>query len=337
MTANVQDVAQKSIPLARSVVRGIDMKYSSAELTQDVEGFKQYRLKPALATLAAKIDSYIYETVSDQIYQAVTLPVTNLDVDDILEAGEILDNMGAAPRDGSRICTLSPKGMRQMVSDTKGLFNPSDSLSRNYKDGIISLPTLGANFISSANVSSHTVGSQDGNYVVTSAPAEGAVELIVKTGTGTVKKGDIYTVADVYEVNPLTKASTGRLKQFVVTADSAGGNVTLATSPAIYAAGQYQNVDALPVADAAVTFLGTLSTVYRQGLLCHPNAFAVGFCDLETPTKGVVDSGRMVEDGVSISVVQWFDGVNRQEYLRFDVLFGVAVPEPRAACRIYIP
>ena len=337
MTADVQDVEQKSVPLPRATVRGIDMRYSSAELTQDVEGFKEYRLKPAMAQLAAKIDAYIYETVVDQVYQAVTLPVTAVDVDDILDAGVILDNMGAGPRDGGRMVCLSPKGMKQVVSDTKGLFNSSDALSKNYKDGIISVPTLGFNFASSANVSSHTVGAQDGAYQITSAPAEGATSMVVKAGSGTIKKGDIFNVAAVYEVNPLTKVSTGRLKQFVVTLDSVGGNVTINTSPAIYSTGAYQNVDSMPAADDAVTFLGTASTVYQQGLAYHPNAFAVGFCDLETPTKGVVDSGRFVEDGVSISAVQWFDGYNRQEYLRFDVLFGAVCNEPRAACRIYIP
>jgi len=50
-----------------------------------------------------------------------------------------------------------------------------------------------------------------------------------------------------------------------------------------------------------------------------------------------VDSGRMVEDGVSISVVQWFDGINHQEYLRFDVLFGAVLSEPRSAVRLYQP
>jgi len=337
MTADVQDVEQKSVPLARTVVRGIDMKYSSAELTQDVEGFKKYRLTPAMATLGAKIDAYIYQVAVQSCYQAVDLPATGLDVDDVLNAGVQLDNMGAAPRDGSRMFVTSPKGMKQIISDTKGLFNNATSLSKNYTDGTISVPTLGFNFASSPNVSSHTCGARNTAYVVTSAPAEGATSLVVTTGASAATVGDIYEVAGVYEVNPLTKVSTGNLKRFVVTTAYTGGAGTMAVSPAVYSTGPYQNVDALPQVDAAITFLGTLSTAYTQSLAFHPNAISAGFCDLETPTKGVVDSGRLVEDGVSISVVQWFDGINRQEYLRFDVLFGAVLSEPRSACRVYIP
>ena len=337
MTADVQDVEQKEIALTRSVIRGIDMKYSSAELTQDVEGFKQYRLKPAIATLAAKIDAYIYETVSDQFYQGVTLPVTNLDVDDVLDAGVLLDNMGAAPRDGSRVLVSTPGGHKDIVSSAKALFNASGPLSKNYTDGVITVPQLGFNFISSPNASTHTTGGYDANYDVASIPTEGSNTLAVDTGSGTIKKGDIFTIDSVYEVNPLTKQSTGRLKQFVNTADSAGGTVNLTIEPAMISTGPYQNIDSLPAVNDDLVFLGTASTAYPQALAFHPNAIACGFCDLETPTKGVVDSGRLVEDGVSISVVQWFDGINRQEYLRFDVLFGVAVPEARSGVRLYTP
>jgi len=337
MTADVQDVEQKSVPLTRSVIRGIDMKYSSAELTQDVEGFKQYRLKPAMATLGAKIDNYIYNVVADAASQTITIPATNLDVDDVLSAGVHLDDMGAAPRDGQRMFCSSPRGMADIVSDTKGLFNNASSLSKNYDDGTISVPTLGFNFNASPNVSTHTTGGYDANYDVKTVPTSGDKVLDVDTGTGTIKKGDIFTIDSVYEVNPLTKESTGNLKEFVVTADSAGGDVNLAIEPAMISEGPYQNINELPAVNDDLVFTGVASTSYKQALAFHPNGIAVGFCDLETPTKGVVDSGRLVEDGVSISVVQWFDGINRQEYLRFDVLFGAAVTEYRSVVRVYQP
>ena len=339
MTANVQDVEQKSVPLARTVVRGIDMKYSSAELTQDVEGFKKYRLTPAMATLGAKIDAYIYEVAAKACYQAVTIPATNLDVADVLAAGVRLDDLGAAPRDGQRMFVSSPQGMADIIGDTKGLFNNAASLSKNYTDGTISVPTLGFNFASSPNVYTHTTGGYNADYVVQAAPVSGATTLAVDTGTGTILVGDIFTINSVFEVNPLTKASTGRLKQFTVTTADAGGagTVTLNVTPAIISEGPYQNVDSLPAISDVVAFMGTRLTQYKQAMAFHPNAISAGFCDLETPTKGVVDSGRMVEDGVSISVVQWFDGINRQEYLRFDVLFGAVLSEPRSAVRLYQP
>jgi hypothetical protein len=67
LNIDVQDVEQKSTALTRSKIFGVDIKYSDAELTQDVDGFMEYRVAPAMATLAAKVDSYVYETISDGI------------------------------------------------------------------------------------------------------------------------------------------------------------------------------------------------------------------------------------------------------------------------------
>jgi len=338
MTADVQGVEQKEIPLTRSVVRGIDMKYSSAELTQDVEGFKKYRLKPAMATLGAKIDAYIYGVVADASSQTITIPATNLDVADVLSSGVQLDDMGAAPRDGQRMFCSSPRGMADIIGDTKGLFNNATALSKNYTDGTISVPTLGFNFNASPNVSTHTTGSYDANYDVAAVPASGATVLSVDTGTGTMLKGDKFTIDTVFEVNPLTKDSTGRLKSFTITeSNTTGGTTTINISPAMISEGQYQNISALPAVNDDLVFMSAASTGYKQALAFHPNAIAVGFCDLETPSKGVVNSGRLVEDGVSISVVEWFDGRTRDSYLRFDVLFGAAVPEYRSVVSIYQP
>jgi len=334
---SVQDMEQKSVPMVRSKVFGVDISYTDAELTQDVDGFLEYRVKPIMATLAAKVDQYVYQTCAQGVANAVTLPVTNLDSDDILNAGVDLDN-ASCPRDGRRTVVLSPKGMKQLVSSSAALFNNAKNISQQYSDGIITIPSLGFNFGMSQNVYTHTTGSFDTAYQVTSAPASGATTLVVKTGTGTAKKGDVFTIAGVYSVNKLTKQSTGDLKKFVVTADYAGGAGSVSFSPPIISSGQYQNVTGLPAANDAVLFLGAASTAYPQGLAFHPDFAAVGFCDLENPAPGSGATGtRMVEDGVSMSVVTGYNILTRQQYMRWDILMGAVVVEPSMACRIYTP
>jgi hypothetical protein len=336
LTANMQDVEQKNVTLTQNVIRGIDIQYSDAELAQDVDGFIEYRAAPAMATLAASVDQYIYNTLADSVANAVTLPVTNIDSDDILNAGVALDN-NSAPRDQKRMVILPPKGMKQLVSSSASLFNNASSISQQYDDGIVKVPALGFNFGMSQNVSTHTTGGYDANYDVKTVPASGATTLDVDTGTGTIKKGDVFTIADVYEVNKLTKESTGELKKFTVTADSAGGDVNLSITPAIISTGAYQNVDALPVVDADLVFIGTASTAYPQALAFHPDAFAVGFCDLDLPTSGIIKGARMVEDGMSIRCIQWYDGENSVQKMRFDLCFGAVAVIPEHACRIYTP
>ncbi|WP_410967375.1 hypothetical protein, partial [Salmonella sp. SAL4436] len=53
----------------------------------------------------------------------------------------------------------------------------------------------------------------------------------------TLKQGDVFAIAGVFAVNPVTKAVEDYLQQFVVTADvvthAAGGNTTLSIAPAI--------------------------------------------------------------------------------------------------------
>ena len=72
----------------------------------------------------------------------------------------------------------------------------------------------------------------DASYVVNTSTGitSGSATIAVTAGTGTIVKGDVFTIAGVFEAHPETKANTGRLQQFVCTADYAGGagNVTVA-------------------------------------------------------------------------------------------------------------
>jgi hypothetical protein len=64
--------------------------------------------------------------------------------------------------------------------------------------------------------------------------------------------GDVFTIAGVFDVNPVTKATLPILKQFVVAigserlASDGAGNLTLTISPQIITSGAQQNVSAVP-------------------------------------------------------------------------------------------
>jgi len=331
---NTQDVTQTNVSLPVATIAGIDIKYSSAELTQDnVDRFNQNKVQPALATLAATVDSGMLSTVVNQVARAVTLPVTSLDRADILRAGVKLDN-GIAPRDGKRTVILPPQGMMDVTNDMSGLFNAAPNVSQQYKDGIVSMPSVGFNFGMTQNLPTHTTGGYNTSYDVAAVPANGATTLDIDTGTGTIAVGDIFTIDSVFEVNELTKASTGVLKQFVCTDGSAGGTDTISISPAIYYSGPLQNVDSAPADADDLVFLGTASTAYPQSLAFHPDAFCAGFADLEIP-RGATWGSRVVEDGISMRMVEWYDGNNDDSYLRFDVVYGVTTVIDQYACRIY--
>ena len=336
LNIDLQDVEQKSVALARTKIFGIDFAYTDAELAHDVDGFMEFRAKPAMATLAAKVDSYVYNTIADGVSQAVTLPATSVDATDILNAGVKLDN-ASVPRN-DRTVILSPQGHADLVQNSSGLFNNPQKISQQYDDGLVKLPSYGFNFGMSQNVSTHTKGTEDNAYDVKTAPSNGATVLDIDTGTGTMLKGDIFTISSVNAVDKLTKEDLGYLQQFVVTADNTtGGDTTINISPPIYFEGQYQNVTAQPAVNADLVFMGASGAAYRQALAFTPQVGAVSFVDLEMPKGNYGEMSRKAEDGISMSCCTFWDGNTRTQKIRFDILMGAVAVEPTAGCRIWEP
>jgi hypothetical protein len=173
------------------------------------------------------------------------------------------------------------------------------------------------------------------------APATGATSLGVDgltTTTGTVKKGQVFTIASVYAVHPITKDTLPDLQQFVVTADATAdgsGQATLSISPTIYssASGALQNVSALPADEAAITFIGSASTGYGQNLAFHKSAFRFVSLPLIQP-DGVDFVGQETVDGITVRIVRAYDIKTDKMILRADVLWGLANVRPEWACRL---
>mgnify|MGYP003347867649 FL=1 len=143
-----------------------------------------------------------------------------------------------------------------------------------------------------------------------------------------------FTVAGTNRVHPKTKADTGVLQQFVVTADYAGGAGNLSFAPAIYTSTGLQNVTATGMPNgAAVTKVGGASAVYKPSLAFHKDAFAFVTADLVMP-KGVDFSAREVYDGISMRIVRQYDINSDNLPCRIDVLYGYKTIRAQLAARI---
>jgi hypothetical protein len=222
----------------------------------------------------------------------------------------------------------------------KGLFNPTNTISRQFKNGLMGEGVLGFEEISmSQSIKQHTTGTRTGSHTVTSAvTAQGSTTILITgTGTQTIKQGDVFTVANVYAVNPQTRESTGSLQQFVATADAtaAGGAYTVSVSPAMYTSGQaLATIDAFPQASAVVTFLGSASTQYPQNLIYHKDAITFATADLLMP-QGVDMASRQVHNGISMRIVRQYDINNDRLPCRIDVLYGFSVIRPQMGVRLW--
>ncbi len=171
--------------------------------------------------------------------------------------------------------------------------------------------------------------------------ATGATKFVTNgwSGSNTVKAGDVFTVEATNQVNPMSGLSTGNLHQWVVRTDTAdvSADMTIPIAPTIAYTGSsaYDNVDALPLTTAALTFKGTESTAYPQNLVFHPNAFALVTVPLEMPSNVWGARETDPEAGLSIRVVKQYDIDADEEIIRLDILYGVKTLYPELAVRLW--
>lgn len=340
-TIQTQDTSEESVTLTVATQKGVDVNFSSAELTMSLDDFSKRILDPAMSVLAANIE-YDAMSMYKDVYQEVSDVGAAITTADVLLAGKKLTDSLALVSD--RCLNMNTQDNLDLVEALKGLFNDPAKLSKQYREGMVANNFLGFQDVYQNTMwPTHTTGTDNGTgaYLVNQASvSEGATSITVDTGTGTWKKGDIFFFADVYAVHPETKVSTGKLQQFVVTEDAAANATTIKFSPALYSSGAKQNVNAMPADNAALykresdetTAIGNAAD-YKISMAFHKDAFAFATADLIMP-KGVDFSARQVLDGISMRIVRQYDINNDNLPCRIDVLYGYKTIRPELACRI---
>jgi len=336
----VQDDNEQYTTLTVSSQKHIGINFTSAELTMQLDDFAERVLKPRISQLASSVDADVanaYKSIYASVGTPGTTPATALV---LLQAQQKL-NESATPM-SPRYATVNPAANAGLVNGMTGFFNPTGTISRQFKTGMMGEGVLGYDEINmSQSIVSHTTGSQPVAPICASTvpSTQGATTLDITytSGTKTIKQGDVFTIAGVYAVNPQTRLSTGSLQQFVVTADQTltSTSATIAFQPPMYTAtNALATVDAFPAASAALTFLGTASTTYPQNLVYGKNAVTLATADLLLP-QGVDMASRQVHNGISMRIVRQYDINNDRMPCRVDVLYGYSVIRPTMACRIW--
>jgi len=334
----VQDDNEQYTTLTVASQKHIGVNFTSAELTMQLDDFAERVLKPRISQLASSIDADVansYKAVYSSVGTPGTTPSTSLV---LLQAQQKLNENAAVM--SPRYATVNPAANAGLVEGMKGLFNPTDTISRQFKNGMMGMGVLGFEEINmSQSIKQHTTGAWGTTITVTSTVAtEGQATLGISfTGSSkTWNVGDVFTIANVYAVNPQTRESTGSLQQFTVTAAATGSSTaTLSISPAIYtSANALATVDSFPQASAVVTMLGSASSQYAQNLVYHKDAITFATADLLLP-QGVDMASRQVHNGISMRVVRQYDINNDRLPCRIDVLYGFSTIRPAMACRIW--
>ncbi len=349
-----QDQQEEYTTLTVDKQHHVGMSFTQQELTLQVDDFSERFIEPAMASLSNDIDQTVLAEYWN-FYNAVGTPGTTPGSSGgapataaaaLFTYGSAMAKMDyeAVSRDSQRAMIVEPLANVMLVSALAGLFNPTSTIEEHYTQGTMGggMATFGAKFSMDQNVATHTVGPLGGTPLCDGVGVEAAAQLVTKGWTNgnasRLKHGDIFTIANVYAVNPQTRVSTGQLRQFVVTADCSdtAGAITIPISPSLVSTGGKQTINSLPADNAALTILGAASTVTPQNLLLHKDAITLACVDLENPIGYGAWGGRISSKklGISMTMARQYDISTTAFRTRIDVLFGVKTVRPQLGVRV---
>jgi hypothetical protein len=333
----VQDDNEQFTTLTVASQKHIGVNFTSAELTMSMDDFAERVLKPRISQLASSVDADVanaYKSIGNTVGTPGATPSTALV---LLQAQQKLNENAAVMN--QRYATVNPAANAGLVNGMTGFFNPTDTISRQFKNGMMGTGVLGYEEINmSQSIKQHTTGTRaaSGNTTGAAVTTEGASTLTLTVGSGElINVGDVFTIADCFSVNPQTRESTGSLFQFVALASSTSTTTaTVTVAPMYSAANALATMNVLPSTSKAVVFVGAASTQYPQNLVYNKQAITFATADLLLP-QGVDMASRAVHNGISLRMVRQYDINNDRMPTRIDVLYGFSTIRPQMACRIW--
>lgn len=342
-TRSNQDVEEAVTPFVVNKRKHVSWKFNTNDLTMKIEEYSERYIKPAMIALANQVDAdltALYKNVFANVGTAGTTPTTFLH----FGAAAKRMNQMAVPQEDRRL-VLDPSASLTAADMLKGLYNPE--LVKGAVRGLSLGPLAGFDTYMDQNIIDHTIGtwgttpivagaSQSVTYANATHTYGSTSQTLNISGltatTGTVKAGDTFTIAGVYSVNPVSKATSAVLQEFtcqaLATADGTGA-ATLTISPAIIISGPFQTVSAAPAASAAITKTAS----HTANLAFHKNAFGLVVCPLELP-DGAAFKARQSANGLSVRVVKDYDIDADEDIIRLDILYGTKALYPELACRL---
>jgi P22 coat protein - gene protein 5 len=329
-TLSVQDTTETSQVLTASTQKGVDLNFTSQDLTLTIDEYSKRYLEPAISVLATNIENDALSMVKD-VYNAVDDNAATFTYKDFANGRKSL-NQYLAP-DTDRCAVMSSGHVVSFLDAIKGFFNPQESVSKPYLTGKIG-KVNGFDTYENTVLNPFQSGTAAAATTYTATLTDGSATVVLAVGATTFKKGDIVTFATVNAVDPETKADRGFLQKFAFTADYAGGagNATITPTPVLTGAGQ--NVTAVGAGLAVAKIGGGASALYTQSVLFHRETFAFVTADLIDVSKFGAWGARQVMDGISMRIARQYDITNDKVPCRIDVLYGYKTIRPQLACRV---
>lgn len=335
---------------------GVDVNFTSVERAMQLNNFEEQVLTPAMAQLAATLETVNTATVN-QVPSFVGAWNTTATYDQVLLLERFLTE-SLAPEDDRRTLTVNPQASYEFVRDNKGLFNPESAVSDQWLEGVIADRVAGFEAYRNTKLPTHTVGTvqvsgtstpvvNGANQSVTGVGNATQATFTLNTngwssGESTLNAGDIISIANVNAVDPESKLSLGRLAQFVVntTISDSTGSMAISISPAPITGGAYQNVDSVPATGAAITIFGTTAgsgingALLKQSIGWYRDAVVFANPPMLDLSPLVKMTAAESFEGYNIRFAQQWDPNNDVLPARLDTISGVVLAYPELAKRL---
>lgn len=355
----LQDYIERSVPLVLNKQYQQACAFTSSDMALSLDDFTNRVTKPKIVQLANDIDYdglQQFQNVPAEVGTPGTVPNTP---DTYLNALQVLADEGFPVDEAEGLSVhISPRMQRAIFPALQGLVATATGTQfaflRNmakgeggeadYFKGLVA-KGLGFDWFMTQNAPTFTTGTQGGTPLVNGANQTGS-SIITNGWTAAaaprLNAGDVITFAGVHRINPLTRQSTGDLRQFVVTANvssDGSGNATIPIAcvdgDGITLAGPYQTVDVSPANGAAVSVQGASAVQSYRGVAFHPEAFTFGCADLEMyENQHMMEMAADKELGLAIRMWGQPDINTDRLLMRLDVLGGWITMYPQGGVRI---
>lgn len=322
---------------------GSDFEVSSKELALNVDEMMTI-LGPRLAVVVNQIDYLGLQTAITGVANAVGTPGTApTSLKPFTDAYAKMAKFGMPP-DENVSAIVDYNTQSALVDGLGSRLNPPKEISDQYRTGNMGIAG-GMKFSADQEVPILTLGSMGAATPTLNATSNDGDTTINVTGLASgatsLVAGTTIQIGGVYAVNAVTKASTGVLKDFVVTtttSDSSGSISALPIFPTIHLTGPLQNVSATPTSGAKIYIFGNnQESTYNQmvsplNLVFHRDAFVLATADL-APVPGSIRM-RSPKLDFALRYSKYWNGQTDDFLHRIDVLFGWAVLRPEFACKV---
>lgn len=237
-----------------------------------------------------------------------------------------------------------------LVNDNKALYNSQGQVSKQNETGVMALAG-GFDFKLTESVGYLTTGTCTDFGDVASALSEGIqaipVEnaLVSATPGGTVKAGQAFTIAGIYQIDPQRHERINQLATLVcaedVTLTSGSGTIkitaplyttnTNSTYANVYVGTAATSAALSTVSSGTVTQLEPAASIGQIMYGWSPLLVAYASIKLPMPKAGVITTSKRVND-IDLRIMEFHNGMVDSGTSRMDLQDGYAVTYPEALC-----